>query len=87
LFSFITAKLVHEPDKIVEARPGRQGKVSRWLNDLLGTVPAHPDAALASTRVVSDTPAELLTRWWFRFLENAFTRTRACECYRGSSGT
>ncbi len=40
LFSFITAKLVHEPDKIVEARPGRQGKASGCLNDLLGTVPA-----------------------------------------------
>jgi hypothetical protein len=31
LFSFITAKLVHEPDEIVEARPGPQGRRIHFL--------------------------------------------------------
>jgi len=48
---------------------------STWHEVVRSHMQAHPKAALASTRVVSDTPTELFTRWRFRFIENSFTRT------------
>jgi GT2 family glycosyltransferase len=46
-----------------------------WHEVVRAHMQTHPKAALASTRVVSHKPDELMTRWRFRFLENPYTRT------------
>ena len=47
-----------------------------WHEVVRSHMQAHPKAGLASTRVVSNRPDDLMTRWRFRFLENPFTWTR-----------
>lgn len=50
-----------------------------WLRILLRHASKQPRAAICTTRVVSESMSSYLTKWRYRFLENAYTRQRTTQ--------